>query len=102
MQKIRRDSSFAFWMLLVLSILIFGGWEAYGCYETDTGSTHRAWTVQVILGGLLVIGTVVASTPALVMAKDKRKIVAIALFLICTGLAPLVVRLFWHTFPSIF
>jgi len=79
----------------VVSFLSFGGWEAYGCYKTDHGSTHRAWTLQVVLGGMLVVGTVLASTPALLMAKDKRKILGIAIFLICTGLAPLVVRLFW-------
>lgn len=102
MQKNRRDTSIAFWTSLVVSMLLFGGWEAYGCYKTDTGSTHRAWTLQVILGGLLILGTVVASTPALLMAKDKREILAIAIFLICLGLAPLVVRLLWHNFPAIF
>lgn len=102
MQEAIRTYSIGFWKLLILAILLFGGWEAYGCYKTDMGSTHRAWPLQVILGGILAFGTVVAATPAILMTRKKRKVFAIAIILICAGLAPLAVRLLWRPFYTHF
>lgn len=98
MKKTTSNLSVAFWATLILAILLFGGWEAYGCYLTSTGSTHRAWTRQVILGGMLVFGTVLAAPPSLLIATNKRKVLAIAIIFFCAGLAPLAVRLLWRPF----
>jgi hypothetical protein len=77
-------------------VLLIGGWEAYGCYQSDIGlATHRAWIWQVFLGGLLIFGTSIVALPALFLSHNRKKIVSIALSLIGIGTTPIIVRLLW-------
>jgi len=96
MQEIKKSGSAATWAVATVLALAFGAWEAYGCYKSDAGmATHRAWIAQVVLGFVLVIGTLILSVPAFFFVRDRKKVVGIMLCFIGIGLTPILVRLLW-------
>jgi len=77
MQEIKKSGSAATWAVATVLALAFGAWEAYGCYKSDAGmATHRAWIAQVVLGFVLVIGTLILSVRHFSLCETERRLSA--------------------------
>jgi len=98
MQNADRKRLIAGWTITSLYALAFAAFEAIDCYVSESDATrytNREWMFQIWLGGVLVVVTVLWSIPALLIVRDRKRLLALSLSLIGVGLTPGIVRLLW-------
>ena len=96
MQVVKKQGSMAGWAISSILAFTFGIWEAYGCYQCDSGlATHRAWLSQVYLGLALIAGILVLSVLALLLGRNRDRVLRTMLACVAIGFTPIIVRLLW-------